>query len=367
MTKRKFGKKNVVSNNPADYGIGIIGESGIGKTTVMKEVCEKLLGETGYIIGNMGMENGVDAIADAIYEDFPDFETLTDFVDDVEENPEEYKELKVFIADTLDEWFRITELEVIRLHNKDNPDKKVKTINSAFGGYGRGEDKVVELILDVIDRLNAHGIKTWVVGHTKRKSVSDIVTGEDYETLTSNMMAKYFNSIKTKLHILGVASINRDIEKVKVKQKMSKEDKIIGKVKGESRVITFRDDNFNIDSKSRFADIVPQIDLDADQFIKAIQDAIAEANKKHKNKEASQVHNEEVNKVQAEHKEATEVNEETNQKVIDKLTEMIPQLDDLTKVAVVNAIKALDVTTVDALIDKPTVKVLEIASLLVKK
>src|SRR5699024_7523809 len=135
---------------------------------------------------------------------------------------------------------------------------------------------------------------------TKRKSVSDIVTGEDYETLTSNMMAKYFNSIKTKLHILGVASIDRDIEKVKVKQKMSKEDKVIGKVKGESRVITFRDDNFNIDSKSRFADIVPQIDLDADQFIKAIQDAIAEANKKHKNKAESQAHNEEVTKVQAE-------------------------------------------------------------------
>ena len=87
------------------------------------------------------------------------------------------------------------------------------------------------------------------------------------------MMAKYFNAIKTKLHILGVASVDRDIEKVKLKQKVGA-DKVVGKVKSESRIITFRDDNFNIDSKSRFAEIADRIPLDADEFIKALKDAI---------------------------------------------------------------------------------------------
>ncbi|RKJ35340.1 hypothetical protein D7X33_38475 [Butyricicoccus sp. 1XD8-22] len=70
-----------------------------------------------------------------------------------------------------------------------------------------------------------------------------------------------------------------------MKQKIGK-DKEIGKVVGESRIITFRDNNFNIDSKSRFADIVPQIDLDAEQFITALKDAIQKAYDKQKNKKS---------------------------------------------------------------------------------
>ena len=137
-----------------------------------------------------------------------------------------------------------------------------------------GEDKAIEIIIELLWRLKKEaGISLWFTGHTKRKSVSDIVTGEEYETLTSNMMAKYFNAIKTKLHILGVASVDRDIETVKKKQKMGG-SKEIGKVKSESRIITFRDDNFNIDSKSRFSNIVDRIPLDTNEFINAINDAI---------------------------------------------------------------------------------------------
>ena len=45
-------------------------------------------------------------------------------------------------------------------------------------------------------------------------------------------------------------------------------------VSGESRVINFRDDTYSVDSKSRFANIVNQISFDADEFIKAVKDAI---------------------------------------------------------------------------------------------
>lgn len=137
-----------------------------------------------------------------------------------------------------------------------------------------GEEKAVEETIRVLWKLKREaGVSLWFTGHTKRKTVSDIVTGDEYETLTSNMTAKYFNAIKTKLHILGVASVDRDIEKIKVKQKVGA-DKLVGKVKNQSRIITFRDDNFNIDSKSRFADIADRISLDADEFIKALKDAI---------------------------------------------------------------------------------------------
>ena len=61
-----------------------------------------------------------------------------------------------------------------------------------------------------------------------------------------------------------------------------------GKIKGETRKIKFRDDNFCVDSGSRFAEITDEIDLDVDQFIAAITDAIkAEQSKSGKTIEES--------------------------------------------------------------------------------
>ena len=272
---RKFGKKNKIKVNPLAYNIGLIGESGIGKTSTLIEVAEKLVGEDGYMLLSLGKEDAVDAIAGAVYEEVPDWETFIDIADDIIENKQtEYKDLKVLIYDTIDQLFTIAEPYVIALHNKDaKPDKRAKTINQAFGGYGKGAEKVIEIILDKIWELKKVGVGMICVGHTKRKTLSDISTGEEYEMLTTNMTEKYFNAIKTKLHFLGVASIDRSIEYQKVKQRMGG-DKQVGKVTGESRIITFRDDNFNIDSKSRFAEITSRINLDANEFIKAMEDAI---------------------------------------------------------------------------------------------
>lgn len=51
-------------------------------------------------------------------------------------------------------------------------------------------------------------------------------------------------------------------------------------VKEETRKIKFRDDNYSIDSKSRFEVITEEINLDVDEFIEAINDAIAAASQK---------------------------------------------------------------------------------------
>ena len=132
---RKFGKKNVIKVNPIEYNLGLIGESGIGKTTLAKEVCEKLVGEDGYMILNCGKEDGIDAIPNASYEDIPDWETFDEFTEDVIENKTtDYKDLKVLVYDTYDELIKITEPEVIRLHNKANPDKRTSSIKACFGG-----------------------------------------------------------------------------------------------------------------------------------------------------------------------------------------------------------------------------------------
>lgn len=289
----KYGKKNEVNLNPLAYNLALIGESGIGKTTIIKEYCEKLAGSDGYMFLEIGKEDGADAITGINYLNCPEWDMEYDedtnsigfntFVEDVVENRStDWSDLKVVVVDTYDELFAIAEPEVINMHNKLNPAKRVKSIKAAFGGFQAGEDKTIEIVLEKLWALKKVGVSFIVIGHTKTRNVTDPVTGEDYMQLTTNMPQKYFNAIKTKVHFLGVAAVDREI----VKEKTGKKDFVTGEaikkgvVKGETRQITFRDDNFVIDSKSRFSDIVDKIPMDVDAFIKAITDAIAVEQKK---------------------------------------------------------------------------------------
>lgn len=101
-----YGKKNTIKIDPLSYNIGLIGESGIGKTTIIKEMCEKLVGEDGYRFLECGKEDGADGINGINYLNCPewsmDYDEETnsigfeDFVDDVVENKStEYPDLMI--------------------------------------------------------------------------------------------------------------------------------------------------------------------------------------------------------------------------------------------------------------------------------
>lgn len=287
-----YGKKNVIKIDPLSYNIGLIGESGIGKTTIIKEMCEKLVGEDGYRFLECGKEDGADGIDGINYLNCPewsmDYDEYTnsigfeDFVDDVVENKStEYPDLKTVVIDTYDQLIEIAKPEVIRMHNADNPEKPVKSIKAAFGGYGSGEDKATEIVLNKLWELKSVGVHFIIIGHVKQRQQEDVVTGQTYTSLTTNMSIRDFNAIKTKLHFLGVASIDREIVQEKTGKKDNKKKDILkGVITKESRKITFRDDSYSIDSKSRFADIVPECDFSVDSLIQALTDAIkAEASK----------------------------------------------------------------------------------------
>ena len=63
----KFGRKNEIKIDPLAYNMCLIGSSGIGKTSVIKEYCEKLAGEDGYLFLEIGKEDGHDAIDGIVY------------------------------------------------------------------------------------------------------------------------------------------------------------------------------------------------------------------------------------------------------------------------------------------------------------
>ena len=281
---RKFGNRKKVSKNVNDFMIGIMAPSGWGKTTLLYETCEKLFGPDGYIIADMGDEDGTAAIDDVAAEIIPTWKKFKEMVDDIVKNKDtDYVDLKIVVLDTLDAAFEKAEEYSVKAWNQENMGqqgfKAASSINSVEGGFGKGLDRTIETVKKEINRLAKVGVKVWWTAHVKEKDQTDLFTGANYTTLTANMSMKYFNSIKNISHIIGFGYFDRTVEKQEVGEAnvVTKKKKTRNAVLDESRKIKFRDDSMIADAKSRFANIIDEIILDTDEFIKAITDAINSA------------------------------------------------------------------------------------------
>ena len=277
----KYGKKSVVDPSILKHSIAIAGQSGVGKTTLMVNVLNKLAGPEGYILFNCGKEQGVSEMANATYEDIEDYKKWDAVTKDIIENKtKDYPDLKVIVIDTVDQLIEITAPYIVKLWNEMNRGAKdfkpCKTLNAAFSGFGKGEDKLGEVLLDRIWQLKEVGITTYFVFHIKTRNIVDPITNSSYDILSANISQRLFEIFKTKIAILATIAIDRTIETQDTGRRNIVTHKSIttNKVIDESRKIYFRSDNFVVDCKSRFSEITPVIPLDADMFIETIQDAI---------------------------------------------------------------------------------------------
>lgn len=290
----KYGKRSTISENLNDFTICLLGEAGIGKTSTIAEACEKEFGADGYMILDMGKEQGMEALEGYTYETCENWKKYDAVTKDIIKNKDkDYPDLKILVIDTLDQFVEIMCPYVIDLWNKENLGKPkfepAKTMNAAWSGFGKADDKLVELALNRVWELKKVGVNTWFTGHVKMRNKVDPLTQEEYSVLSTDISQRIFEGFKTKFHVIGIACIDRtiDVESTGRKNIVTKKEVTVSKVKDEKRKIVFRDDNYSIDSKSRLAAIEPEIPLDANELIRALKDAIKNSKKKSGNSTAA--------------------------------------------------------------------------------
>lgn len=101
-----------------------------------------------------------------------------------------------------------------------------------------------------------------VLGHTKLKTIKEqgMTEEQEFQMLDSNLNADYANIVAHKADVVATINIEREINDAK-------------RVTDAKRYIYFRNNGF-INAGSRFSNIVDRVELSAENFIKAIEDAI---------------------------------------------------------------------------------------------
>ena len=323
-------RKNVVKADLCNYSILLNGIGGVGKTTLFYQVTTKLYGEDGGLMINVGNEPQPNHIVNANYLQADTFKDIMEFVNELCKGRNgAYSHIKVVGFDTLDTIYDLAEDYVLEEYNNSvDGGKEVNTIKSAYGGYQAGENRVVDLVVKTLFKLRSYGYGLWINGHTKRKTKADQLGNVEYEQLTSDLPAKYYNAIKNKVNIVGTAYIRRSFDNMKqVKDVYNKgKMKTVGTVTDESRIIVFRDDDYAIDCKSHFPEICDACEFDRDCFIEAIYDAIKKELEKQVGKPIS---DEQMKKVQEQQQK--EQKEQVEQLIQEKVAEEQKQNDEQEK------------------------------------
>lgn len=254
-----LGKKHEVKVSLENYVHLIIGEKKIGKSTLVAQISKALYGTLDALLSiSIGDEDGYSAINGLVYEAPQNWKEFVAIVDELVGQPDE-NNFRMISVDTIDELVDIGCKEVMRLSTIDTG-KKCTSINDAYGGYGRGREKVETLIGDQITRLKRSKYAVYLIGHNKVKNQKEKL-GDEYVVMTSNLASDYFNIFGYKADIICNIITEREIDK---------EDKTL---QGTSRYMYFRNDGY-VEAGSRFSELPSRVEYGASEYIEAVTTGI---------------------------------------------------------------------------------------------
>ena len=187
-----------------------------GKTTLFRDAILAKYGDPsrGLLVG-CGNEIGykiLDNLNTTQVTTYKDLIELRDWL--INENGKEHN-IEIVAFDTGDELALIADKETIRLSNIENPNKKIKSIKAAFGGYTAGEKySANDIIKPYMTSLQNAGFGVWVIAHTKFKTIKEKggLEEDGYMQLTSNMGADYEAAFGDIFDVTLTGVIDRDVE-----------------------------------------------------------------------------------------------------------------------------------------------------------
>ena len=275
---RKFGKINKMGEKFENYSYIINGVGGIGKTSLVYNIGKIITGsDEGTFIITCGGENKPTHIPGAFGDVAPDFKTFCAIVKELCDNKAEYPDTKFVAIDSLDEYARICENAVVAEYNASvDINERVKSISQAYKGFQKGESRACDLMIQQVMKLQNAGYSILEIGHTKTKLKEDVISKVQFEQLTCNLDNKYYNALKDKVNLVAMCYWENVVENIEEKKNAftKKMDKV-GELTDRKRVMVFADDDNAIDCKSHFEYITHKIDLSAEGFINAVEEAIA--------------------------------------------------------------------------------------------
>lgn len=218
--------------------------------------------EKGLLI-KCGAESGdtmLDEVNSVQVETWAEVKELAEWL--IEQKGKEHN-IEIIAFDTVDELIKMAELKAMADSWKEsqgtkNP-VKPKSINQAFGGYGKGPAYVVNMLLTpLISKLKQH-FGLWGIAHTKMKTSSNNVDSLNAEVavqqLTSNLDSRYEACFGGLLDIIvtGAFENNDIIGSVEKGVGSSKKEVSLVDPTKQKRRFYFRSTAF-VDAGSRFAD-----------------------------------------------------------------------------------------------------------------
>jgi hypothetical protein len=223
-----------------------------GKSTLFRDTVLEKYGdpERGLLVG-LGAEVGYNLLDDlnrTHIETWAELNELKNWL--IKEKGKEHN-IELIAFDVVDELMPIVEKEVIRQSVIDTK-KPCKSINAAYGGYGAGQIKVVELAKEFFLDLKKSGIGVWAIAHTKFKNIKqkgDI--DEGYMSLSSTLQSNYESIFGDIFDCVLTGYIDRELEEETIQ--VGDDEKKIRHATGEIRKLYLRGNTF-IDAGCRFKD-----------------------------------------------------------------------------------------------------------------
>ena len=266
-------KRNKVKVDLTSYPHYILmGEAKIGKTTTVYELAKQEYNLDEMLLISCGNEQGYKALPDIQYEEVLKFNKKEDlegnrgFVQVVDDLVKNYKELgiKMVVIDTLDTLFDIG-IEHVMEESRRQTGKPSKSLNDCFGGYSRGRDRLLELVMNEIHKLDRLPIALFILGHTKYKGKKDTLTNDEYEQLTTNLRFDFYSPISNSAQMVVNLATERVIE---------------DGVQVDAKRYMYFTSNGLIDCGSRFEGLPEKLELSAENFMLAFRTGVENSLKK---------------------------------------------------------------------------------------